>query len=630
MTSAAYEIKLDNQTDAKMWRITGNYVYASSLRDGGRLTPGIRSSDSNATTKGVWYFKYSPIREGNDNHFEIFYSLKHSLYQQVWVRMLAHPAVSINIYGPQNEEIGTFHSTGTAWCDALVSNQLQRVFKLSVNLTEPGTYVIIDKIILGISKVRELSTTRLNPCLGSQENPGGLEFHENYESLLVFDTTTTMAPPSTEAQNGIQKSKNLQDDFGSTLMRAPRDIIPTETSTTSAIDGAACSCTCTCSKPMLLKGNVDTSTLTTAQPNNGVLDFTNVDSIVITGRKNGKTNPSSTKRTLPNLEKMEPAIPINSPALEKLKSNKMHLAIEEIEAFAKKHVEEKAYGNPKTIFVVTTWRSGSTFFAEAISYHPAVFYHYEPLTGYNNLSNDEELRDALLMIQSLANCDYGLDAYLKRVKTENNLLKFNSKIKRACEYLGEQCFNEQFLSTTCSLFPVQLFKFVRIHINELLPIVEGNPNAHVIFLVRDPRAIFASRLKLKWCMDDAACGNPETLCGGLTSDLTSFNNLQHQYPDQVHTVKFEELAVNSTYVLRELLGQIGIDWNHAIDTYLEEHTNADLDEPWTTHRVSRFRTNHWKPHITADMIGFLQDKCDEFMNELHYTKIDVSLCEEFC
>jgi hypothetical protein len=110
----------------------------------------------------------------------------------------------------------------------------------------------------------------------------------------------------------------------------------------------------------------------------------------------------------------------------------------------------------------------------------------------------------------------------------------------------------------------------------------------------------------------------------------SFNILQRQYPDQAHMVKFEDLTVNSTAVLRELLGQLGMDWSEAIDTYLEEHTNADLDEPWSTYRISRFRTNHWKPHISADMIGFLQDKCDEFMSELNYNKIDVSLCEEFC
>jgi hypothetical protein len=247
--SVTFEIALDTQEDAKFWKIRGNYVYASSLRDGGRLTPGMRSSGSNATTKGVWYLKYAPLTEHNDNTLEMTFTLKHSLFQEVWVRMLAHPSVSVRIQNKPNQELGLFHSNGTAWCDAVISNQLEKSFTLRVNLTEPGTYVMIDKVVVGITKIKDLKTADLNPCLGSFESPEQNSQSENWESLMVFDTTT-MPPPimSSEVLNVVDKSR-LTGEFGSPLARAARNIIPTETTTTSSIDDATCSCSCTCSKP---------------------------------------------------------------------------------------------------------------------------------------------------------------------------------------------------------------------------------------------------------------------------------------------------------------------------------------------------------------------------------------------
>jgi len=82
--------------------------------------------------------------------------------------------------------------------------------------------------------------------------------------------------------------------------------------------------------------------------------------------------------------------------------------------------------------------------------------------------------------------------------------------------------------------------------------------------------------------------------------------------------------------MQTTFANLKIPWNAAVEKYIEEHTNAELDNPWTTYRISRLRINNWKPTLPADMVGYIQDICDDFMHELNYTRIDVSLCREFC
>ena len=66
--------------------------------------------------------------------------------------------------------------------------------------------------------------------------------------------------------------------------------------------------------------------------------------------------------------------------------------------------ERKAGGSH--ILIVTTWRSGSTFFSEILARHPNVFLHYEPLfhMGVRQIRYGQDANDAVHHLENLNHC----------------------------------------------------------------------------------------------------------------------------------------------------------------------------------------------------------------------------------
>lgn len=66
------------------------------------------------------------------------------------------------------------------------------------------------------------------------------------------------------------------------------------------------------------------------------------------------------------------------------------------------------------------------------------------------------------IIDALSTCAYHkIPDYMQIISENKDLLMRNNKIRKACEYLGNDCFNPEFLSRACNFFPVQLLKTVR-------------------------------------------------------------------------------------------------------------------------------------------------------------------------
>lgn len=58
--------------------------------------------------------------------------------------------------------------------------------------------------------------------------------------------------------------------------------------------------------------------------------------------------------------------------------------------------------------ILTSWRSGSTFFGDVINAHPANFYHYEPLLDFGivQIRGPPLADEALRNLEALLKCDF--------------------------------------------------------------------------------------------------------------------------------------------------------------------------------------------------------------------------------
>jgi hypothetical protein len=116
--------------------------------------------------------------------------------------------------------------------------------------------------------------------------------------------------------------------------------------------------------------------------------------------------------------------------------------------------------------VVTTWRSGSTFFGELLTQFPANFYFFEPLWPFGvKQFQDPAETEPVDFLKKLLKCNFtGLEDYIELRKTgrycesEHQFADFGCKKNKFC--YRPECF-EQF----CKLFPLQTMKLCGMRLN---------------------------------------------------------------------------------------------------------------------------------------------------------------------
>lgn len=184
-----------------------------------------------------------------------------------------------------------------------------------------------------------------------------------------------------------------------------------------------------------------------------------------------------------------------------------------------------AVKSKQLVYILTTWRSGSSFFGELFNQNPGVFFLYEPLWHIwqklypgDALSLQGAERD---MLRALYKCDFSV-FQLYSNQGEKNMTTFQvfgatlNKVicsyplcssyrkdrvglvdEKVCRRCPPQSLED--LEKECLKYDTIAIKGVRIlDINVLAPLIEDpSINLRIIHLVRDPRAVTSSRIRSK-------------------------------------------------------------------------------------------------------------------------------------
>ncbi|XP_068236864.1 uncharacterized protein [Palaemon carinicauda] len=284
---------------------------------------------------------------------------------------------------------------------------------------------------------------------------------------------------------------------------------------------------------------------------------------------------------------------------------------------------------PLRVLLVTTWRSGSTFLGQVLANHPAVYHHYEPLSakGIRQIRFGRDAHQAQDLINRLLNCRYdGLNEYLNYTRSHSeDMLGHNIPIWEACKKgpNTNACYNATFLSKACEMFPIQLVKTVRLRLNlTQLLINDEKLNVKVVFLVRDPRATMSSRYSsVSWCTDKPDCSSPEILCSDLQGDLKVATALEQLYPNRFIMVKYEEMATKPHEQIQHLMEFLGMEYSPEIAKYVEDHTQYDQQNPWSTKRKSSDRVSMWKKQLPLQEVHAIQNVCEPVLKRLGYEMV---------
>uniref|UniRef100_A0A8C4WZX7 Sulfotransferase n=1 Tax=Eptatretus burgeri TaxID=7764 RepID=A0A8C4WZX7_EPTBU len=356
---------------------------------------------------------------------------------------------------------------------------------------------------------------------------------------------------------------------------------------------------------------------------------------------------------------------------------------------------------PRRIYIHTSWRSGSSMVGELFNQHPDVFYVYEPMwhlwRAFPGSGATALQRGARDMLRSIFQCKLTA-AFAGLVGTSQvpgaNFTLFGwSDNKALCSHPlcdayskrqvgpveGKRCRrlcrspSPVQMETQCKRFPAVVVKGVRVlDLSVLEPLVQRD-DVRIVHLVRDPRAVLASRLRtasaLAW--DHAMVSRGRVIVGGghprnlplwLTSRrrleflaLTSLemlcessarglsSSLKTWLRDRYMLLRYEDLLLEPERSLDALFRFTGLEPHRGVYNYLQsllQAPPAPLPPPpaisrsaisdtkpqappafAVTPRDPHISLSRWLTILRPDVIRRLQNTCAGVMRSLGYVPL---------
>ncbi|XP_034032900.1 carbohydrate sulfotransferase 1 [Thalassophryne amazonica] len=332
----------------------------------------------------------------------------------------------------------------------------------------------------------------------------------------------------------------------------------------------------------------------------------------------------------------------------------------------------------KHVLLFATTRSGSSFTGQLLNQHPGIFYVFEPLfhvqQAFTNSSSrlrrslDRRTllgayRDLLL---NLYTCDLHFMENYIRPEPQEHITGFffrRSSSHALCSppvcsdrddgttsdqpdetWCSKKCgaLNLTLASTSCLSRGHVAIKTVRIpEVGDLRTLTEDpRLDLKIIHLVRDPRAILASRMMAfsdqfrAWKMWNATGRQPRYVdLSQITStckDMEASAETGLQAPAWLRgrylLVRYEDLAFNPKEKASEIYRFLGLEMEDSVQRWIVKNTNSnESTSEWhyrySTTRDSRATAESWRLRLAFEIVRNVQNLCKSTLALLGYRQV---------
>ncbi|XP_073423925.1 carbohydrate sulfotransferase 1-like [Dendrobates tinctorius] len=327
---------------------------------------------------------------------------------------------------------------------------------------------------------------------------------------------------------------------------------------------------------------------------------------------------------------------------------------------------EEVNGQPgrKHILIFTSARSGSSFLGQIFNQNPDIFYLYEPLfhvqdmftKGLPSIDKRSLLGASRDLLHNLFDCDfYLLENYIKPQPKDHITSSFfrRGSSKALCsppicnQENESQCMkhcrkiNLTLASTSCRSYRTMAIKIIRIpELNHMRTLVDDpRLSIKVVHLVRDPRAVLASRINTfvsqyrSYQIWNSSGRKPHNM------DLTSLINMCTDYSNSLKTafsrpswlkgkymlVRYEDLAKDPIKKANEIYNFLGLPWKEELSSWIEENTNATVapnSSKFATSRNSSKTVENWRLNLHFSIVQTVQNFCNTTLSQLGFQLVD--------
>ncbi|ELU18363.1 hypothetical protein CAPTEDRAFT_191563 [Capitella teleta] len=314
----------------------------------------------------------------------------------------------------------------------------------------------------------------------------------------------------------------------------------------------------------------------------------------------------------------------------------------------------------KKILLVTYFRGGSTLLGELFNKHPNSFYWFEPLEEFEN-SIDEfwqethtpessfDILDSTLnqrshklyksfeivhqVIRSILYCNissikeqvltFKIGNFLTKSKSMSVFAKCASRQTDLSKIKYDDWIESQdikmchrFLKYPCQNAIMRVIKTIRVPLAYTIDLIRSDPTLKVVYSIRNPLAMFNSARELyHYGPEDIS-----NFCKRMNIDWMTAKWLQKEYPDNIHIVKYEELALNTSSVATKVYEYIGIEipreFTGSEPSRLAHGRRSDR---FSTNKNSTEAVNRWKEAMHPGAMAVVTKQCQEIISAMGYT-----------
>ncbi|XP_077984612.1 carbohydrate sulfotransferase 1-like [Glandiceps talaboti] len=279
------------------------------------------------------------------------------------------------------------------------------------------------------------------------------------------------------------------------------------------------------------------------------------------------------------------------------------------------------------IIIIAKMRTGSSFVGEFLNQHPDFFYLFEPFLVINQMVQNNVIQkrsfpaEILKLLGKLLNCDTSdyFVGYLNREKWMG--------VQQSNSLPNE--FTKEAFRNECSRKPYFAIKSIRIEsIRDLWPFIRNSSqNVKIIHLVRDPRGMVHSRIKLKYMNAKRIYGmggimlDPELVritkdvCRWMVANAQEGSNGPQWLKGKYKLIRYEDVAEYPYKMAKEIYDFIGVPGHPKITEWVEKNTRGEpvvrdqMKYPYQTKRNSRMTSQAWRYRLTPNAIKRIESAC---------------------
>jgi len=199
-----------------------------------------------------------------------------------------------------------------------------------------------------------------------------------------------------------------------------------------------------------------------------------------------------------------------------------------------------------------------------------------------------------------------------------NVLDHPERVKQCVQLIEKRCKESKHI----------VFKNVRLPMYLLGPIMKDIPNLKIIHLLRDPRAIVRSQIRVTQIQNGInLLSGASGVCNRIYDDVVTKEELDRQFPGRIHTVFFEDLAQNMLHHSKRLYEFAGIEFRPDVEKRIQHLTEADKHNECSDYTFctlsynSTAQSQEWRDKITMDTVRTVDTACGQLYNRLGYIPI---------